>query len=51
VIPKDRISGTVAAAVTPLRDTGERPDQNAFGPLHCSPASGLHGLLVLGTTD
>jgi dihydrodipicolinate synthase/N-acetylneuraminate lyase len=46
-----RISGTLAAAVTPLRDGGEQIDEDAFGPLlEFYAASGLDGLLVLGTT-
>ncbi len=37
--------------VTPLRDAGERLDEDAFGPLlEFYRASGLDGLLVLGTT-
>jgi N-acetylneuraminate lyase len=48
---KDRISGTLAAAVTPLRDSGERLDEDAFSPLiDFYGASGIEGLLVLGTT-
>lgn len=47
----DRILGTLAAAVTPLRDAGGRLDENAFaGLLDFYGASGLDGLLVLGTT-
>lgn len=47
----ERISGTLAAAVTPLRDHGERLDEEAFGPLLEFYASGtLDGVLVLGTT-
>jgi dihydrodipicolinate synthase/N-acetylneuraminate lyase len=46
-----RISGTLAAAVTPLRSGGERLDEDAFGPLlEFYAASGLDGVLVLGTT-
>ena len=46
-----RISGTLAAAVTPLRDGGGRLDEDAFAPvLDFYGASGLDGLLVLGTT-
>ena len=48
---KERISGTLAAAVTPLRDAGRRLDEDAFaGLLDFYGASGLDGLLVLGTT-
>jgi dihydrodipicolinate synthase/N-acetylneuraminate lyase len=47
----ERISGTLAAAVTPLRDGGERLDEEAFGPLfEFYAASRLDGLLALGTT-
>jgi dihydrodipicolinate synthase/N-acetylneuraminate lyase len=46
-----RISGTLAAAVTPLRDGGVLLDEDAFPPLLAFyRASGLDGLLVLGTT-
>ncbi len=46
-----RISGTIAAAVTPLRDAGERLDEEAFGPLlEFYAASGIEGLLAAGTT-
>jgi dihydrodipicolinate synthase/N-acetylneuraminate lyase len=45
------IRGMLAAAVTPLRDGGERLDEEAFGPLLDFYATGgLDGLLVLGTT-
>jgi dihydrodipicolinate synthase/N-acetylneuraminate lyase len=45
------IRGTLAAAVTPLRDGGERLDEDAFGPLlEFYGGSGIAGLLVLGTT-
>ena len=48
---EERISGTLAAAVTPLRDAGRRLDEDAFAPLlEFYGASGLQGLLVLGTT-
>jgi N-acetylneuraminate lyase len=47
----ERISGTLAAAVTPLRDGGGRLDDGAFGPLlEFYAASGLDGVLLLGTT-
>ena len=50
-MPEQRISGTLAAAVTPLREDGERLDEDAFAPLfEFYAASGLDGLLVLGTT-
>lgn len=50
-MPRGRISGTLAAAVTPLREDGERLDEDAFAPLfEFYVASGLDGLLVLGTT-
>lgn len=45
------IKGTLAAAVTPLRDNGAHLDEDAFGPLlEFYGAGGLSGLLVLGTT-
>jgi dihydrodipicolinate synthase/N-acetylneuraminate lyase len=48
---EERISGTLAAAVTPLRDAGERLDEDAFGPLlEFYAGSGIDGLFVLGTT-
>ncbi len=48
---EQRISGTLAAAVTPLRAGGERLDEVAFEALlEFYGASGLDGLLVLGTT-
>jgi dihydrodipicolinate synthase/N-acetylneuraminate lyase len=47
----ERISGTVAAAVTPLRDQGQHLDEAAFEPLFSFyRGAGLDGLLVLGTT-
>jgi dihydrodipicolinate synthase/N-acetylneuraminate lyase len=50
-VVNDRISGTLAAAVTPLREDGARLDEAAFGPLfEFYGASSLDGLLVLGTT-
>ncbi len=46
-----RISGTLAAAVTPLKDGGRRLDEAAFASLYgFYGESGLDGLLVLGTT-
>jgi dihydrodipicolinate synthase/N-acetylneuraminate lyase len=46
-----RITGTLAAAVTPLRAGGERLDEAAIAPLLVFyAAAGLDGLLVLGTT-
>jgi dihydrodipicolinate synthase/N-acetylneuraminate lyase len=46
-----RITGTLAAAVTPLRDGGQRLDPEAFGPLlEFYSASGLDGVFLLGTT-
>ena len=45
------ISGALAAAATPLRDSGTALDEDAFGPLTDFLAgSGLDGLLALGTT-
>lgn len=47
----ERISGTLAAAATPLRDGGRQLDEDAFGPLlEFYAASGIDGILVLGTT-
>src|SRR5438270_8604347 len=47
----ERISGTLAAAVTPLCDGGTRLDEDAFAPLVRFYAdAALDGLLVLGTT-
>jgi dihydrodipicolinate synthase/N-acetylneuraminate lyase len=46
-----QITGTLAAAVTPLRDDGQRIDEDAFGPLlEFYAAAAIEGLLVLGTT-
>ena len=46
-----RLHGTLAAAVTPLQEGGERLHEEAFGPLlEFYAAAGLDGLLVLGTT-
>lgn len=46
-----RLSGTLAASVTPLRDGGAATDEDAIAPvvdfLH---AGGLDGILALGTT-
>lgn len=45
------ISGTIAAAATPLRDSGRSLDEDAFEPLlEFYGASGIEGVLVLGTT-
>jgi dihydrodipicolinate synthase/N-acetylneuraminate lyase len=42
---------TIAAAVTPLRNGGERLDEDAFAPyLEFLHAGGLDGILALGTT-
>ncbi|HET8980917.1 MAG TPA: dihydrodipicolinate synthase family protein [Solirubrobacteraceae bacterium] len=47
----ERITGTLAAAVTPLRDDGTRLDEDALHPLlDFYGAAGLNGALVLGTT-
>ncbi len=47
----ERITGTLAAAVTPLRDGGARLDEDALGALLRFYASTeLDGLLVAGTT-
>jgi len=46
-----RISGTLAAAATPLRDGGDAVDEDGFEPLvSFLAAGGLDGLLALGTT-
>jgi dihydrodipicolinate synthase/N-acetylneuraminate lyase len=46
-----RISGTLAAAATPLRDGGTTVDEDGFEPLVRFLAdAGLNGLLALGTT-
>jgi dihydrodipicolinate synthase/N-acetylneuraminate lyase len=48
---RDHITGTLAAAVTPLRDGGRHLDEEAFPPLlEFYGAGGIDGLLVLGTT-
>jgi dihydrodipicolinate synthase/N-acetylneuraminate lyase len=45
------LRGTLAAAVTPLRDGGARLDEVAFGPLvDFLVAGGVDGILALGTT-
>jgi dihydrodipicolinate synthase/N-acetylneuraminate lyase len=45
------IRGTLAAAVTPLRDGGGRLDEDGFGPLtEFLAGAGLDGMLALGTT-
>ena len=47
----DRLHGTVAAALTPLRDRGDALDEDAFAPMvEFLAAAGLDGLLALGTT-
>lgn len=46
-----RITGALAAAVTPLRDGGERLDEDAFAPLlEFYASSGIEGIFALGTT-
>jgi dihydrodipicolinate synthase/N-acetylneuraminate lyase len=45
-----RLAGTIAAAVTPLRDGGHRLDDEAFGPYaDFLVGSGLDGVLAFGT--
>jgi dihydrodipicolinate synthase/N-acetylneuraminate lyase len=45
------IRGALAAAVTPLREAGERLDEDAFGPYVGFLAdNGLDGIFALGTT-
>jgi dihydrodipicolinate synthase/N-acetylneuraminate lyase len=45
------ISGALAAAATPLRDSGAAVDEDGIGPLvGFLAAAGLDGLLALGTT-
>jgi len=45
------LSGTLAAAVTPLRDDGESIDEGAIGPLvDFLAGGGVDGILALGTT-
>ena len=46
-----KLSGTIAAAVTPLRDGGEAVDVEAIEPLVAELArGGVDGILALGTT-
>lgn len=46
-----RLSGTLAASVTPLVEGGGRPDQDAIEPLvDFLHGGGLDGILALGTT-
>ncbi|MFB3738572.1 MAG: dihydrodipicolinate synthase family protein [Candidatus Velamenicoccus archaeovorus] len=46
-----RLTGAIAASVTPLADGGERLDEEAFAPLVAFLAEGgLDGILALGTT-
>jgi dihydrodipicolinate synthase/N-acetylneuraminate lyase len=48
---ENRISGALAAAATPLREGGERLDEDGFAALlQFYGASGVQGILVLGTT-
>jgi len=45
------LRGAIAAAVTPLRDSGEALDEEAFGPyVDFLARAGLDGVLALGTT-
>src|SRR6266540_6646897 len=45
------LRGTLAAAVTPLRDAGDALDEGAFGPyVEYLEQGGLDGILALGTT-
>jgi dihydrodipicolinate synthase/N-acetylneuraminate lyase len=45
------IKGTLAAAVTPLKDDGAALDESAFGPLaEFLAGGGLDGILAMGTT-
>jgi dihydrodipicolinate synthase/N-acetylneuraminate lyase len=47
----ERIQGTLAAAVTPLREDGAELDLDAVGPLlEFYARAGLEGVLMLGTT-
>lgn len=46
----ERLSGTLAASITPLREHGTEVDDDAFGPLtDFFVREGLDGLLALGT--
>ena len=46
-----RLTGTLAASVTPLRQGGAAPDEEAIAPLvDFLHAGGLDGILALGTT-
>ena len=48
---ESRINGTLAAAVTPLREGGQSLDHDAFGPLlEFYAGSGVDGVFLLGTT-
>jgi dihydrodipicolinate synthase/N-acetylneuraminate lyase len=45
------LKGALAAAITPLRDSGEALDEDAFAPyVQYLAAGGLDGILALGTT-
>jgi dihydrodipicolinate synthase/N-acetylneuraminate lyase len=45
------LKGTIAAALTPLRDGGARLDEDGFGPyVEFLATGGLDGVLALGTT-
>src|SRR5438270_5106560 len=51
MMAEERIAGTIAAAVTPLRERGERLDEGALEALiDFYRTSGIDGVLVLGTT-
>jgi dihydrodipicolinate synthase/N-acetylneuraminate lyase len=48
---QEKIAGTLAAAVTPLRDGGNRLDEDAYAPLlEFYSEAGVSGVLILGTT-
>jgi dihydrodipicolinate synthase/N-acetylneuraminate lyase len=50
-VSAQRISGTVSAAVTPLRDDGRRIDEDAVAPLlQFYRDGGVDGVLAMGTT-